>query len=178
VFSDDFEIDRGWTANPNGTDTAPAGRFERANPETTSSNGTTTQLGTTPSGSFDLVTGGLAGASAGVNDLDGGVTSIQSPLIDIPATGTTTLSLKSYLAHLNNATNADFLRVQIVGSIGTATAINRLGAATNVGAAFVSQSFDISAFAGDSVRIVVSSADNATASLVEAAVDDVLITNE
>jgi hypothetical protein len=178
VFSDDFEIDRGWTANPNGTDTAPTGRFERANPETTSSNGTTTQLGTTPSGSFDLVTGGLAGASAGANDVDSGVTTIQSPPIAIPATGTTTLAIKSYLAHLNNATADDFLRVQIVGGLGTGTAIDRRGAATTVAASFVSQTFNISAFAGDTVRIVVSAADNGTASLIEAAVDDIVITNQ
>jgi hypothetical protein len=78
VFSDNFETDKGWTANPNGTDTATTGRWERANPEATTSGGTL-QQGTTPSGSFDLVTGGTAGATVGVNDIDGGVTSVQSP---------------------------------------------------------------------------------------------------
>jgi hypothetical protein len=175
VFSDNFETDKGWTTA--GNDTAATGRWERANPETTTSGGITTQQGTTPSGSFDLVTAGAAGASAGVNDVDGGVTSFQSPLIAIPATGTTTLSLKSYFAHLNNAASDDFFRVQVVGST-TSTLINQAGAATNVAAAFSTQTFNISSFAGQSVRIVVSAADNGTGSLIEAAVDDVLITNQ
>jgi hypothetical protein len=177
VFSDDFETDKGWTRNSSGTDTATTGLWERANPETTTSNNITTQNGTTTSGSFDLVTGGAAGASAGANDVDGGVTSIRSPVIAIPATGTTTLSFKSYFAHLNNATSDDFFRVQIVGNT-TTTLLNQAGAATNVAATFASRSFDISSFAGQSVRIVISTADNAAGSLIEAAVDDVLITNK
>ena len=47
-----------------GTDTATTGRFERGNPETTTSSGTK-QLGTTVSGVNDLVTARLAGADGG-----------------------------------------------------------------------------------------------------------------
>jgi extracellular elastinolytic metalloproteinase len=173
VFSDDFEQDRGWTVNSSGTDTATTGQWARANPETTTSSGTK-QEGTTPSGSFDLVTGPLAGAAAGTNDVDGGVTSIQSPLIAIPAGGTVTLSLSFYFAHLNNSSNADFFRVQVVGAT-TSTVIEELGSAVDDDAAFSSRTVDISAFAGQSVRIVISASDLAGASLIEAAVDDVVI---
>jgi hypothetical protein len=176
VFSDDFEIDRGWTANPAGTDTATLGQWARANPETTISSGTK-QQGTTPSGSFDLVTGPLAGASAGVNDIDGGVTSIRSPLIAIPAGGTVTLSLAFYFAHGTNSSIDDFFRVQIVGAT-TQTVIQELGSTLNDDAVFASTSVDISAFAGQSVRILISASDLGTASLVEAAVDDVVITQQ
>jgi hypothetical protein len=176
VFSDDFEIDRGWTANPAATDTATTGRWERANPETTTSGGTK-QQGTTTSGSFDLVTGGTAGAAAGDNDIDGGTTSIRSPVIAIPAGGTVTLSLAFYFAHATNSSTADFFRVQIVGAT-TQTVIEELGSTANDDAAFVTRSVDISAFAGQSVRILISAADAATGSLVEAAVDDVLITRQ
>jgi subtilisin family serine protease len=177
VFSDNFETDRGWTANPGGTDVAATGRWERANPETTTSGGITTQNGTTPSGSFDLVTAGAAGASAGANDVDGGVTSIQSPPITLPASGTLTLSLSSYFAHLNNSSNVDFFRVQVVGAT-TATVIDQLGAATTAAATFARQTADISAFAGQTIRIRIQAADNGGGSLVEAAVDDVLITRQ
>ena len=68
--------------------------WERGNPETTDSSGTK-QLGTTTSGVNDLVTARLAGASAGVNDVDGGVTSIRSPAITLPSTGTLTLTFSS-----------------------------------------------------------------------------------
>jgi subtilisin family serine protease len=173
VFSDDFEADRGWTPNPNGTDTATTGQWQRANPETTTSTGTK-QQGTTPSGVNDLVTGAAAGASAGVNDLDGGVTSIQSPPITLPSTGTLTLSMSFYFAHLNNSSADDFFRVQIVGAT-TSVVIQEAGTAANDDAVFAARSVDISAFAGQTVRILISAADLAGGSLVEAAVDDVRI---
>jgi hypothetical protein len=177
VFSDDFETDKGWTTNASGTDTAVTGQWARGNPEATASGAVSTQNNTTPSGVNALVTAVAAGASAGANDVDGGVTSIRSPAIAIPSTGTTTLSFKSYFAHLNNAGTDDFFRVQIVGNT-TTTVLNQPGAATNVAATYASQSMNISAFAGQTVRIVVSAADNGTGSLIEAAVDDVLITNQ
>ncbi len=94
VFEDTFETSLGWQTNPSGTDTAVSGAWERGDPEATDSSGTK-QLGTTTSGSNDLVTARLAGASAGVNDVDGGVTSIRSPAITLPATGTLTADVQS-----------------------------------------------------------------------------------
>jgi subtilase family protein/pre-peptidase len=176
VFSDDFETDRGWIANPAGTDTATTGRWERAVPQATTSTGAK-QLGTANSGTRDLVTGAAAGAAAGDNDIDGGVTSIQSPVIAIPAGGTVTLSLAFYFAHLSNSSTDDFFRVQIVGAT-TQTVLQELGSAANDDAAWVTRSVDISAFAGQSVRILISAADNAGGSLVEAGVDDVVITRQ
>ena len=76
VFEDTFETALGWTTNPNGTDTATTGFWERGDPEQTSDLGVK-QLGTTvsrqrpvhrPSG------GRLAGA------LTAALTTIQSPL--------------------------------------------------------------------------------------------------
>ena len=89
MFNDTFETSLGWQTNPNGTDTATTGAWERGDPEATNSSGVK-QIGTTTSGVNDLVTARLAGASAGVNDIDGGVTSIRSPAIGLPATGTLT----------------------------------------------------------------------------------------
>ena len=74
VYSDTFETATGWTTNPGGTDTATTGQWERGDPEATTSSGAK-QLGTTVSGANDLVTGRLAGASAGDYDIDGGMTS-------------------------------------------------------------------------------------------------------
>jgi hypothetical protein len=176
VFSDDFETDKGWTVNPSGTDTATTGRWERAIPQATTSGGTQ-QVGTPTSGTRDLVTGATAGAAVGDNDVDGGTTSIRSPAITIPATGTTTLTFKAYFAHLNNSSTADFLRVQVVGAT-TTTVFQALGSAAQVNGAFATQSANISAFAGQTVRILISAADAATGSLVEAGVDDVVITNQ
>ncbi|HEX2685632.1 MAG TPA: S8 family serine peptidase [Kofleriaceae bacterium] len=174
VFSDDFETDRGWIANPAGTDTAITGQWARANPEGTNSSGPK-QLDVTTSGSFNLVTGPLAGAAAGDNDIDGGVTTIQSPPIALPASGTLTLSLSFYFAHGTNSSIDDFFRVEVVGAT-TLKVIEELGSTANDDAVFTTRAVDLSGFAGQSIRIRISAADAVGASLVEAAVDDVLIT--
>jgi hypothetical protein len=174
VFSDNFESDLGWTANAGGTDTAATGLWERGDPEATSSSGTK-QLGTTVSGVNDLVTGRLAGSSAGVHDIDGGITSIQSPAIDLPSSGALTLSFSYYLAHGSNSTSADYFRVRVVGST-TSTVLNVPGAASDRDGAWTTFSTNISSFAGESVHILIDAADVSTASLVEAGVDDVTIT--
>jgi hypothetical protein len=172
VFFDDFELARGWTANPLGKDTATTGRWERAVPQATANGNLPMQLGIPTSGAFDLVTG-AAGAAVGANDIDGGITPIRSPEITLPA-GQLTLSFSYYLAHLTNATSADFLRVRVVGT-STQLALQELGAGTNRAAAWQSRSVDISALAGQTVRILIEAADAASASLVEAAIDDVRI---
>jgi extracellular elastinolytic metalloproteinase len=176
VFSDDFETNQGWTTNPNGTDTATTGRWERGDPEATDSGGAK-QLGTTTSGVNDLVTARLAGASAGVNDIDGGVTSIRSPAITLPATGTLTLTFNQYLAHGSNATSADFLRVSVVGTT-TSVVFQRVGAAVNLNGAWAAASANLTPFAGQTIRLLIEAADAGTASLVEAGIDDVRVTRQ
>jgi len=174
VYSDNFETATGWTTNPNGSDTATTGAWQRGDPAATTSSGAK-QLGTTTSGSNDLVTGASAGADAGANDVDGGTTSIQSPAITLPSSGTLTLRFQWYLAHGANASSADFFRVSIVGSSGTTQVFNVNGAAANRNGAWALNSVNISSFAGQSVRILIQAADSSTASLVEAGVDDVSI---
>lgn len=175
LFADDFEADRGWVRNPSGTDTAATGLWERGNPEETNSNGIK-QLGTTVSGVNDLVTARLAGASAGANDVDGGTTSIQSPLITLTGGTNFTLTFSFYFAHGTNSTNADFFRVSVISGATRTTVFQQLGAATNVNAAFATATVNLSSFAGQTIRILIETADAGTASLIEAAVDDVRIT--
>jgi aminopeptidase S len=50
------------------------------------------------------------------------------------------------------------------------------GAATNRNGAWSAGSWNVSAFAGQSVRVLIEAADAPTASLVEAGIDDVKIT--
>lgn len=176
VFFDDFETSKGWTTNASGTDTATTGLWERGVPQATNSGGPK-QLATTVSGVNDLVTARLAGAAAGDNDVDGGTTSIRSPAIVLPASGTLTLSFSYYFAHANNSSTADFFQVKVVGTT-TTTVLQELGSAANDDAVWATASINISAFAGQTVRILIEAADASTASLVEAAVDDVKITQQ
>ena len=173
VFFDNFETNLGWVRNPNGTDTARSGMWERANPEHTWWMGPK-QLGSTVSGSYDLVTGPRAGWEAGSYDIDNGVTSIKSPSIVLPVNSNLTLSFSYYLAHASNSSSADFLRVKVVGSA-TTTVLQVLGTNRDKDAYWSSASIDLSAFAGQTVYILIEAADNSGASLVEAGVDDVKI---
>jgi leucyl aminopeptidase len=174
VFFDDFETATGWTPNPNATDTAITGAWERGDPEATTSGGAM-QLGSTVSGVIDLVTGRLAGPNAGANDVDGGVTSIQTPAITLPSTRNLTLSFQYYLAHGSNASSADYFRVFVVGST-TTQVFQSLGAPTTRIGAWTSASTSLDAFAGQTVRLRFEATDAATPSLVEAGVDDVRVT--
>ncbi|GGN90044.1 hypothetical protein GCM10010112_75090 [Actinoplanes lobatus] len=174
VWSDGLETATGWTAGTG--DTATAGLLERGNPAATSSSGVATQLDAAAGGSYALITGATAGSSAGANDLDGGVTSIVSPQITLP-TGTLTLSLSWYLAYLNNATSADYLRVQVVSGTTTTTVLSQTASAANKAAAWTTATANLSSYAGQTVRIRVEAADAGTASLVEAAVDNLVITS-
>jgi extracellular elastinolytic metalloproteinase len=177
IFFDNFETSLGWVTNPNGTDTATTGAWERGDPEATNSGGAM-QLGTTVSGVNDLVTGRLAGASVGANDVDGGTTSIQSPAITLSGGTTFTLTFSYYLAHLNNSSTADFFRVSIVDGASVTAVFQELGAATQDNAAFTTATVNLSQFAGRTIRILIQAADAGGGSLVEAAVDDVRITRQ
>jgi hypothetical protein len=174
VYSDNFETATAWTTNPNATDTATTGVWERGNPGGTTSGGTK-QVDVTTSGSNALVTGAAAGTSAGDFDLDSGASSVRSPAITLPSTGTLTLRYQWYLAHGTNASSADYFRVSIVHNGGTTVLSTQAGAATNRNGAYAPGSVDISAYRGQSVRVIFEAADASTASLVEASVDDVAV---
>jgi hypothetical protein len=176
VFFDNFETSLGWVTNAGGTDTATTGQWARANPETTTSNGTK-QLGTTVSGLNDLVTGPLAGASgAGTNDIDGGVTSILSPTITLSGGTNFTLTFSYYLAHGTNSSTADFFRVRIMVGSALTTVFQELGGTEDDDAVWTTATVNLSQFAGQTIRILIEAADASTASLVEAGVDDLRIT--
>jgi hypothetical protein len=57
-------------------------------------------------------------------------------------------------------------------------ALPRLGAAADVDGAWASASASLNAFAGQTVRLLIEAADAGTASLVEAGIDDVRITQQ
>ena len=67
--------------------------------------------------------------------------------------------------------------MRVIGAT-TATVLNVPGAAVDRDAAWATATADLSAFAGQTVRIQVEAADASGASLVEAAVDDVRVTRE
>jgi murein tripeptide amidase MpaA len=167
---DSFQTPNGWIANPLGTDTATGGAWQRANPATTSR-----QAGKVPSGSVALVTGARAGSSVRSYDVDGGVTTIRSQPVTLPAT-VGALSFKYYLAHSSNSSSADYFRAYVEDAAGVRTVVRQeVGAANTDLPAWKTATISMTRWAGQTVRIVFAAADRSRASTVEAAVDDVRI---
>ncbi len=171
---DDFERYAGWRTNPDGTDTATSGPWQRGNPSSTSYRGAK-QLGTTVSGSRALVTGTSAGSSAAANDLDGGISTVRSAAVKLPAVPGR-LTFRYYLAHSAASSSADWLRAWVEAEDGTRTLVlEERGSATDDDAAWASASIPMTRWGGQTVRIVFGAADGGGGNIVEAAVDDVRI---
>jgi hypothetical protein len=174
AFNDDFEIYRAWSSDPFGTDTATNGAWARRVPGPTSSGGHPIQLGTTPSGSQAMVTGGPSGTSANQYDLDGGTTTIRSAPIKLPSQ-VGSLTFRYYLAHGSNSSTKDsFMAWVQVGS-------TRVRVFRNFGAGFIQPGkwtkvgVPLTNWAGQTIRIIFTATDGGPDSLVEAGVDDVRI---
>ena len=181
AFFDDFEGSKGWTRDPDATDTAVGGRWQISNPAPTaivatppSTVAVPLQLDVTISGSRALVTGAAAGGAAGNGDLDG-ITTIRSAPIEVPAAAGP-LSFRFYLAHAADASPDDWLRAWVEAADGTRTLVfEELGAAEQDAAAWAPARIAMDPWAGQTVHIVLGAADGGADSLVEAAVDDVRI---
>ncbi len=178
LLNEDFEIDRGWVINPDGTDTATTGQWEVANPQETSDGVIPQQLGTTSSGVQALVTQAAAGSGFGDFDIDNGPTTALSPVVQIPADALgASLSLNWYLGHQENADSSDWLRIAVRGESGEQTLLQVFGNGADRAAQWTNFNADLSAFAGQSVQFLVEATDSASnGSLIEAGVDDILIT--
>jgi hypothetical protein len=176
AFDDDLEVTRGWAANPDGTDTAPAGaRFTRSNPETTSRSGVK-QRGGTPSGSKAFVTGAKAGSSATSYDLDGRTT-LRSRAFQVPMTAGQRLTFRYVFAHDSKASAADSLTALIEHQDGSTTVVWSVsGVPVDRDGAWRTASVLMDAFVGEQVRIRFVAADGGAGNLVEAEIDDVRVT--
>lgn len=168
---DPFETYGGWVRNQLGTDTATGGVWQRGDPAATSR-----QFSGVTSGSRALVTGLSAGHNADANDVDGGVTTIRSSPVDLPAQ-VGSLSFRYYFAHGSNSSVMDYFAAYIEAADGTRTLVRiERGAANTDLPSWATATIPMTPWAGQTVRIVFAAADLGRASTVEAAVDDVRIT--
>lgn len=78
LFSDDCESNQGWTLGTS-DDTATGGIWQRANPERTYAQ---PEDDTSITGLNCFITGAAAGADGNANDVDGGITTLLSPVIN------------------------------------------------------------------------------------------------
>jgi hypothetical protein len=171
---DDFEINRGWTRDPDGTDTATDGLWQVGHPAAVSSLGPK-QLGTTTSGRSALVTGLAALTVGDANDIDGGTTTIRSAPIALPDP-VGALAFSYYFAHRSTSTADDWFRVWVEAQDGTRTLVREeIGRPVNDDARWLGVRVSMTPWAGQTVRIVIGAADGAANTWVEAAVDDLRI---
>jgi len=172
---DDLETNRGWRVDPAGTDTATGGIWTRAIPV-----GTTSQVGedhTPGGGTRCLVTGNLfvfppPPDPADADDVEGGCTSVQSPVYDLG--GRSGMTLSYWRAFDIQAPADDHLLVEIQnGPCGTWTELERLAVSTG---GWAQASFPLDAVLGGPAEWVMlrfTACDTGAASIVEAAVDDI-----
>jgi len=177
LLYDDLELDRGWTRDPDGDDTATGGAWKRGNPSPTSSHGPK-QLGTAASGANAFITGLRAGTTANAHDLDGR-TSVASREIALPADPASygPLTFRWYLAHSAGSSSEDAFEVHVVdvGTSTTTTVFERLGQAADVDATWRSASVSLSPYAGQTIRLLFVAVDGGPNNLLEAGFDDIRI---
>ena len=174
AFDDDFEAARGWTTNPDGTDSATSGAWQRGNPAGTASNGPK-QLDVVPSGSRALTTGLAAGTGVNANDLDGRTT-VRSVPINLPSTTGQRLFFRYVFAHAANSSTADRLVVSIEAG-GTRTAVfTKTGSSTDVDGVWRNVSLPLDTWKGRTIRIHIEAVDGGANGTVEAQIDDVRVT--
>ena len=179
VLDDDFETNLGWTAGAVG-DTATTGIWTRVDP-----NGTEAQPEddhTVSPGVTSFVTGqGTVGGSLGENDVDGGNTTLVSPILDLSAFGDATVSYYRWYSNSTGAApNTDVFTVDISNNGGsTWTNVETVGpSGADVVGGWVFHEFNVTAFVALTNQVLLRfvADDAGSGSVVEAAVDDVLVT--
>lgn len=174
IYFDDAESDAGWSTGVSG-DNAAQGRWERANPI-----GTHAQPGddhTPGAGSMCFVTDGRASWSGGVGayDVDSGTTTLLSPLLDLAGTDPVISLWYWYSNDQGAAPNADDMPVQVSPNNGGGwTTIAAISSNTLTWQRLEFRLMDYITPTA-TVRLRVAARDLGSGSIVEAAVDDILI---
>lgn len=170
-FTDEMEINQGWTVGGTG-DTATAGIWLRADPV-----GTTAQPEDdhTVNGVNCWITGnGVVGGGVGAADIDGGQTSLTSPVFDATIVDTPYITYwRWYSNNAGAAPNEDSMPVEISNNGGSTW--SQLELVTENAGMWVQKTFRIADVVSptSTMRIRFRASDLFSGSVVEAGVDDV-----
>jgi hypothetical protein len=168
---DTLEVDRGWTAGLPGDD-ATTGLWERGDPIGTSSSGqqVNPEDDATPDPAVNAFVTGNGGGSAGTDDVDGGVTTLLSPLFDLSGVDAARLSYQRWYALMTSLD--DSFEVAISSDAGASwTPLESVFTHQNAWTRVSHELAGLVAFT-DRMQLRFEASDLNSGSLVEAAVDD------
>jgi murein tripeptide amidase MpaA len=170
AFEDDMESNTGWVVGQP-SDNATTGIWERADPESTQAQPENDH--TPGSGTLCWITDGAAGGSVGANDIDGGATTLTSPLMDATglAPGAELVYWRWYSNDAGASPNEDSMIVEISTNDGGSW--STLETVTENAGAWVEKRFP--APDSDQLRVRFIASDLGSGSIVEAGVDDLRI---
>ncbi len=176
VFSDDFETDQGWTVGAPG-DTATTGIWNRMDPEGTAAQ---PEDDHTPApGTMCYVTDGRAGTSLGQFDVDGGATTLISPVLDLSNAPDARISYWRWYSNNTGASpNADVFVVDITNDGTNWVNVETVGpAGPGTGGGWFFHEFAVSDFVAPTatVQLRFVASDLGSGSIVEAAIDDLRV---
>ncbi len=179
--SDDMEIDRGWTVSA-GSPAATTGIWNRVAPSaTTTTAGLPIQPGvdTTPApGTRCWVTDGAAATAVGTNDVDSGITILTSPVYNMASANAPIVEYFRWYANNGNTAVDDTFNIEVTTNNGaTWVPAETLTTSSN---AWVRASWSFASLGltpTSQVRLRFIASDINTGSIVEAAIDDLLITD-
>ncbi|MBI1382399.1 MAG: hypothetical protein GC161_15080 [Planctomycetaceae bacterium] len=174
LFADQFETSTGWVVGAPG-DSATSGVWERVDPIGTSSQ---PSQDVTIGGDQCFVTGQHPGGGAGANDVDGGATTLRSPVLDLAGkdarisywrwfhnSGGANPGLETFVVSISNDGGASFTAVEVVGPTGSESSGD-----------WFFHEFTVSDFVVPTSNVVVRFvAKDEVGALVEAAVDNFLV---
>lgn len=182
-FADDMEIDTGWTVGEP-TDTATTGIWERVDPIGTAAQ---PESGHGSGGAVAWITGqGSIGGALGENDIDGGATTLKSPVFDLSGSiGAAWDTEISYWRWYSNGAGAtpftDTAQVEITNDLTNWVVVEVLGpnSGPDTLGGWVQHTFIPLDFISlsDTVQLRFIAQDAGTGSIVEMAIDDLQVQN-
>ncbi len=177
LLVEDMESESGWTAGAP-SDTATSGIWERAAPEGTSAQPSADH---SAAGTFCWVTGqGEPGGALGANDVDGGATTLLSPLFDLSSGNAPGFGYwRWYSNSLGGGGNDDVFVVEISNDAGTTWyPVETIGpAGPDTEAGWFYREFRVSDYVAPSAEVQLRfiASDSNLGSIVEAAIDDLAV---
>jgi choice-of-anchor B domain-containing protein len=179
ILTDDAETDPGWAVDPDNDDDATTGVWNRMDPEGTSAQ---TENDHTPGGTDCWVTDGLAGSGLGDRDVDNGKTTLMSPQIDMDGLVDPRISYwRWYSNDQGGSPNADTFLIDISDDDGSSwTNVEAIGpGGPDTSGGWIFHELRVNDFASltSTVRLRFVASDEGSGSIVEAAIDDLSVTD-